>query len=171
MTLTTLTGTTSHTALNNNFSDKLDSIKAVNNISSSGKTFDKMLDCDALSSTTLVGLRQITFTPEDDYELIGAILRVTSGTASITITAVLRAILPDTEEEISKYMSSDTFSMSLTTIVGTNEATRVDKTSTTAKKLYLIKGITYRLILTSSSATAVTRAYAKLILRVRRRRN
>jgi hypothetical protein len=171
MTLTTLTGTTSHTDLNNNFSDKLAAIRAVNDISSVGKTFDKMLDCDALSSATLAGLRQITFTPEDDYELIGAMLRVTSGTASITITASIKAILPDTEEEVPKYLSGDTFSMSLTTIVGTNEATRVDKTSVTAKKLYLIKGITYRLILTSSSATAVTRAYAKLILRVRRRRN
>jgi hypothetical protein len=167
MTLVTLSGTPSVTDINNNFNDKVADIKAVNQISSDGKGYEIMLDVTSLTSSYNLGLRSATFTPPDDIEIEAVKLIVSSVNNGINVSVSLSPILPDTEEVVSKYVVDTSVSMTDVTAGGAG----FNKYLTPAAKVFLVKGITYRLEITSDSASVVKRAICSLICKVRRRRN
>lgn len=167
----TLSGTITAANLNAEFSANLSSLLAVNTVSSNGKSLDLICDSQSLSNTSIAGIGSVVFTAEDDMEFSTALLRVISATAGIVITATITAVLPSDLTLIPKYILDDTLSLSTTSIIGETEGSRLDRRGILpAKKIFFIKGITYRINLTSSSATAVTRAYCIISCIVRRRR-
>lgn len=154
--------------INLDFNTQVSSIKSVNTISSNGKSTDLLCDVENLVTSTN-GPNKLTFTPIDDMTLMTILLRAKSVNAGVNLTCTLKAVLPDTLEEIPKYLLDDVISLTLTTIVGENEATRFNRTLTTDRKIILVKGITYQVTITSDSASAVARAYAVLVVNSKRR--
>lgn len=164
MSLVTLAGTVSAADLNTNFQDKVANLVA--QAADDSKFHQVNIETLDLTSATTNGLNVQDFTCTDDWELWVVGLSVwnpdaTSRTITMTLTQV---------DGVTKYLLDQTVSVSIAATSATEfNATRGDY-RTSSPKIFLVKGITYRLTLTSSSASAVDRAYGFLCLRPRRRR-
>jgi hypothetical protein len=106
----------------------------------------------------------VDFTAPDDLELRTLRCSVTSGTASIVVTAALTVTDGDTT-----YLLDNTVSVDVTSIVGTAHGNVDVRTTTNPIRVRLLRGVRYRLSISSPSATA-TNVSAALVLRTRRRR-
>ncbi len=106
----------------------------------------------------------VDFTAPDDME--ARVLRVcaTDGTAARTVTAFLEQTDGDTA-----FLLDQTISKDVTTVVGTAQASLDLRTTTQSKRIKLIRGVRYRLRL-STTAGPVTSAQVTLVCRTRRRR-
>lgn len=169
MALVTLAGTISANDLNTNFSDKLATIAAANVVSATGKDFQYDLEIFDLINTTSVGARTLDFTVPDDLEFRVLGLTIWAAGAGATVTVTLTAIDID-QASASIYMLDEVISLSRGSSAGEGNATRVNRTPSTTTKIFLKKGITYRLQASSSSATNVDRCHIYLLARARRRR-
>jgi hypothetical protein len=164
-----LSGVISATDLNSNFNEQLATLRA--NAQLGRKQYQKVLDVYGLTNATGTIARQLEFTAVDDMDVLLLGLTVWRNSGTITITAELEAIAYTAAgaEEVSKYLSDKTVSVSRLVSAGAeNNANRTIYEPTNV--IRLIKGITYRLTLTSNSATAVNRAYCYLVMTTTRRR-
>jgi hypothetical protein len=139
--------------LNNNFSDKTATI--ITNMKDSSYNFT--IYCEKLAFSNAADY-VFDFTPPDDCTLYNIDLRVFSGTASITIGFNLQAITI-LEEVVDTYIAFRDYATSVVSVIG-----EASQRAITPGTLVLKKGITYRITLTSSSATAVDRACVQLLL-------
>jgi hypothetical protein len=171
MTLVTLSGTISASDLNTNFRDKRAALYATTEPATSRKTFlyeifNKREGGTGLTSSTAVGFRTEDFTVPDDLQLLTMGLSfVNPDATSRTITLTLTAI-DSLEVSVPKYLTSQTISISKT---GASAAEHTAIRLTPSIPVGLVKGLTYRLQLSSSSATAITSAYGFLLAGCKRR--
>jgi hypothetical protein len=164
MALVTLSGTISAADLNTNFDDKL--AQLFTNSKRTGKDFQFDVEHASFTSATSAHLLHLDFTPTAHLEVIALALTGWNPDAtSRTVTCTLTAIASN-EEAVSKYILDRTISVSVTMpSSGIAHATRSTFTSSTGDKLFLIPGITYRLTLANSAASAVDRAVGSLVCR------
>lgn len=107
-----------------------------------------------LADTTALLSRSIAWTQQSDQELRTMFLRVTDGTAGRVITATLT--VDDIEDRADMWLLDQTFSVSVTTINGTTQAS-LDVRTTTGKRVRLLSGVRYRLdIANANAATTVS---------------
>lgn len=128
------------------------------------KDFVVPLMVPALVTSTALAARIVDFTAPDDLELRTLRCSVTSGTASIVVTAALTVTDGDTT-----YLLDNTVSVSVTSVVGTAHGNVDARATTNPIRVRLLRGVRYRLSISSPSATA-TNVSAALVLRTRRRR-
>lgn len=165
MSLVTLSGTISAADLNTNFDDKVANLTA--QAASDSKFHEIENEVLDLTSGPVAGSNIYDFTCPDDMELWVVGLSVwnpdaTSRTITMTLTQV---------DGVTKYLLDQTVSVSVTATSATEfNATRGDYRTNSGTKIWLVKGITYRLTFTSSSGSAVDRAYGFVLARPRRRR-
>lgn len=167
MALVTLSGVINPNDLNNNFSDRLVQMETA--LKADKKTFEYELEVFDISTASTVATTILDFTPPDDVELLCLALFANSATASITLTGSLKAM--SGEEEVPQYLNDQPVTVTVTSAVGQADATRYDLTDATSKKIFLKKGITYRLQVISSSASIVDYCQLMLVTRTRRRSN
>lgn len=138
---------------------------SINNQSLRGqKDFAIPLMVPALTTSTALSARIVDFTAPDDLELRTLRCSVTSGMAGIIVTAALTVTDGDTT-----YLLDNTVSVSVTSIVGTAHGNVDVRSTTNPIRVRLLRGVRYRLSISSPSATA-TNVSAALVLRTRRRR-
>jgi hypothetical protein len=109
-----------------------------------------------------VSLRSVDFTAPDDLELRVLRILVTHTAAVGDVTATLTVTDGDTA-----YLLDQTISISVASLSGTAQASLDCRTTTQAKRLRLLRGVRYRLTL--STAATVDVGQATLLLRSRRR--
>jgi hypothetical protein len=109
-----------------------------------------------------VSLRSVDFTAPDDLELRVLRVLVTHTAAVGDVTATLTVTDGDTA-----YLLDQTISVSVASLNGTAQASLDCRTTTQAKRLRLLRGVRYRLTL--STAATVDVGQATLLLRTRRR--
>jgi hypothetical protein len=109
-----------------------------------------------------VSLRSIDFTAPDDLELRVLRILVTHTAAVGDVTATLSVTDGDTT-----YLLDQTITKSVASVNGTAQDTLDCRTTTQAKRLRLLRGVRYRLTL--STAATVDVGQATLLLRTRRR--
>jgi hypothetical protein len=168
MALITLSGVIDKDDLNNNFNDRSTQIEAA--LKADKKTFEYELEVFDLSSASGPANTTLDFTPPDDVEVLDLCLYVNSATASITLTAELTAI-DFNEVSVPQYLNDQSVTVTVASIVGETNATRFNRKPTTSNKIFLKKGLTYRLRVTSSSASIVDYCQIVLVCRNRRRAN
>lgn len=170
MSLTLLTGTISSIALNNNFVDKVATINSNNtNAQLSLKDFSYDLEVFDFSNTSTAGLGILDFTPPDDVELRVIGYSIYSASAVPLLTLTLTTIdIDGTAAPL--YLLNQTISITNQSVVGEAVATRDDRQDSSTTKIFLKKGVTCRLQLTSASATAADHITITLYCRSRRRR-
>lgn len=124
----------------------------------------EVLDLDNSAAKTLEGI--CDFVPDDDHELIALQIRRNSNSGSgDTLTLTLSAPDDDT------YLNGDTPSVSFTTASTGVEGTATEWTDTTATRYSLLRGVRYRLALTSDrSSGADQMVCASLVMQRTRRR-
>lgn len=121
------------------------------------------LQVQALTNATTVPASSVDFTAPDDLEL--RTLRLsTTGVVGPTVTATLTVTDGD-----SSYLLDHTVSVSVVSIAGTAHGNLDARSTTQAVRVRLLRGVRYRLAVTSNSATA-TAVSAAVVLRTRRRR-
>lgn len=167
MSLITLTGTISESDLDNNFSDKVATLQG--NAIFGAKDFSIDLEIFDLVTSTSVGLRTLDFTPSDDWEFRVFGFSSYSASAVPTVTVTLTAIDSD-QNSASDYLLGQTISLSKQDAVGEANATRDDRQASSTTKIFLKKGVTYRIQASSDSATNTDRVHIYLYLRTRRRK-
>lgn len=179
MALVTLSGVISAADLNTNFNDKRATIDTVNDIDVGARSAAcKFITYQirntreggtGLTSTTITstpGFAIKDFTVPDDCLVVGLCLRVINPDAtSRTITLTLSAIDVN-EVAVSKYLTELSYSISVT---ATSAATFDGTRAAPSIPMVLVKGITYRLSLTSSSGTAVSSVDGCIIVRQMKR--
>lgn len=166
MALVTLSGTISAANLNNNFNDKVAAIAALND--NRGQDLQYNLSVLDLTTALNVGLRTFDFIPPTDLELklLGISFfnpDATSRTAKLALTAI-----SSEEVAVSKYLLDQTTEISATGSAALEySGTRNAPTYPT----FLVKGVTYRLLITREDANAgvIDRAYGFAICRTCRR--
>lgn len=162
----TLSGTISASSLNSHFSGKFTDLNA----SPTNKDFQYDIEVFDLASSLGVGLRTLDFTVPDDLELRVVGMTLYSASAVPTATLTLTAIDID-QNSASAYLLDQTISISKQAVVGSTSATRDDRQASTTTKIFLKKGITYRIQLSSNSATVIDRVHAFVYARARKRRS
>jgi hypothetical protein len=142
-----------------------------------GKIFCTTVDIIGLSSASLLGLRSQIFTAQDD--MIACCLKIdhTDGGAGKTILFKVSCVDPVTgltaglekynQELYAGIFGATDLRLSTTSIIG-NTSTRTSFGTTSFKPL-LVKGLSYKLEVSSSSAVASTQTNAMLVMRQRRR--
>ncbi len=121
------------------------------------------LNVPALTNATTVPASSVDFTAPDDLEL--RTLRLsTTGVVGPTVTATLTVTDGD-----SSYLLEHAVSVSVVSIAGTAHGNVDARSTTQAIRVRLLRGVRYRLAVTSNSATA-TAVSAAVVLRTRRRR-
>lgn len=165
MALTPYTGTIAASTLNNNFLDKSSAIVQANATAKSHVLQHRVPGLDS-ASTELE--RTWEFTPDDDYEL--RLLALYKEQAAATVGVTLTLELESVGANGSWYLLDKTWSISMTTTATTTQHFRQAYTSASGQRLFLKKGVPYRLKLTSSSATAMDVVDGIMVLRGRRRR-
>lgn len=118
-----------------------------------------------LLSGTALARRVVDFTAPDDCELRCMRLALTCSTTGRLVTFTLTQSEGDTA-----YLLDLAFSVSLSSINGTNYASLDCRTTTQARRIKLARGVRYRLTLTCDQATTGPEVTAALVLRMRRRR-
>jgi hypothetical protein len=160
MSLTAFTGTVSAATLNANFDDKTSTLTT--------QALEGQVDQSVnhrvvgLDSSTALALRVLDFTAPDDLEARVLRLEVTDTGTGATVTATL------TESDGANItMVGGPYTISVAGINGTARDTLDCRTVTAGYRMRLVRGVRYRLTL--SSTAAVTSATASLQLRSRRR--
>jgi hypothetical protein len=169
MALVTLSGTISAADLNTNFNDKTSTL--ITNATLGQKDFQVDLEAfDVDNTSARVPYQTLDFTAPDDLELRVMGLFLNSASAVPLITLTLTAIDID-QNSASVYLLDQTVTVTCQAVVGEANATRDDRQASSTTKIFLKKGITYRMRMTSSSATVVDYAQAFIYCRTRRRRS
>jgi len=149
----------------NDIHDEYDNIiVALNTQSTLGDNdFCIPLNVPALTTSTTVPASSVDFTAPDDLEF--RTLRLsTTGVVGPTVTATLTVTDGD-----SSFLLDHTVSVPVVSIAGTAHGNVDARSTTQAIRVRLLRGVRYRLAVTSNSATA-TAVSAALVLRTRRRR-
>lgn len=170
MALVTLSGTISAADLNTNFGDKTSSLQST---AQAGKvTWQYDLECLDLVTSTSVALRTLDFTAPDDLEFVVLCLNAWNSTAVTRIATGTLTAIDVNEQSASKYLLGQPISLSVTCTAASTEynATRDDRTASTATKIWLAKGVTYRLQVSQDTATVLDRVVLSLVVASRRRR-
>lgn len=160
MSLTPFTGTVTAAALIANFDDKSTTLTAQALLGR--KDANMFHRRAALGAADNVSLRSVDFVAPDDLELRILRLTVLDGAAGRTVTGTLTQTDGDTS-----FLLDKTLSVSVTTVIGTAQAS-LDKRTTSGDRHRLLKGVRYRLTL-STSAGPVTAAQITAVLRTARR--
>ena len=121
-----------------------------------------VLDMDNTAAQALMGT--LYFTPDDDYVIVGLAVTVRDSTGGPIITATVEC------EDDSTYFNEGTLTVSITSTGTAPDSTRVQYTDTTGERHVLLRGVEYKLTLTSNSATVVELAQATLQVESRMRR-
>lgn len=164
MALVPFTGTISAATLNANFGDSIASLNT--NAVPASNDFDIVMTRANLATADDVTLRSLAFTPTDDWELRA--LRVTAlatlGTGQV-VTATLTVDNGD-----STYLIGQTPTASCTiAATGTTTTGNADYTLIyLSRRLRLLKGVRYRLTLSTTGAIFLAQAFA--VVRSQRRR-
>jgi len=119
------------------------------------KDFQIGLEVEALATTGIIeALRSVEFVPEDDMELRTVAAQVrTSDTTPSTTTVTLEIVTDDAGTADDEYMLEETVTASVThSAAGTHDA-RTSYELATGTKIFLLKGIRYRLIVSTSAGT------------------
>ena len=156
----TLSGTVTQTALRTDFDALTPSLD--NNTLLGQEDFPLTLRVSSLAVAMDVSLRSVDFTAPDDLELRVLRVLVTHTAAVGDVTATLTVTDGDTA-----YLLDQTISVSVASLNGTAQASLDCQTTTQAKRLRLLRGVRYRLTL--STAATVDVGQATLLLRTRRR--
>jgi len=156
----TLSGTVTQTALRTDF-DAL-TLSLSSNTLLGQEDFPLTLRVASLAVAMDVSLRSVDFTAPDDLELRVLRVLVTHTAAVGNVTATLTVTDGDTA-----YLLDQTISVSVASLNGTAQASLDCRTTTQAKRLRLLRGVRYRLTL--STAATVDVGQATLLLRSRRR--
>ena len=172
MALVTLSGTISAANLNNNFNDKVASLASRNK--AVGKDIQYNLSVIDLTTSLNVGLRTLDFVPPTDLQLVTIGLSMfnpdaTSRTAKLTLSAI-----SSEEVSVSKYLIDQVPSATVTGATAAEyDATRAAWNDAGLAKtpIFLVKGITYRLLMTREDANGgnIDRAYGFALCRTVRR--
>jgi hypothetical protein len=169
MALVTLAGTISAADLNTNFSDKSNTLN-INNLKGK-KEFQYDLEIyDADNTAAKVPFQTLDFTPPDDLELRVVGMFMNSASAVPTLTLTISAI-DIAEVSVSDYLLNQSIVLTKQAVVGQTDATRDSRLADSATKIFLKKGITYRMRVTSNSATVVDYVQCFMYCRTRRRRS
>ena len=156
----TLSGTVTQTALRTDF-DAL-TLSLSSNTLLGQEDFPLTLRVASLAVAMDVSLRSVDFTAPDDLELRVLRVLVTHTAAVGNVTATLTVTDGDTA-----YLLDQTITVSVASLNGTAQASLDCRTTTQAKRLRLLRGVRYRLTL--STAATVDVGQATLLLRSRRR--
>ena len=156
----TLSGTVTQTALRTDFDALTTSLSS--NTLLGQEDFPLTLRVASLAVAMDVSLRSVDFTSPDDLELRVLRVLVTHTAAVGNVTATLTVTDGDTA-----YLLDQTISVSVASLNGTAQASLDCRTTTQAKRLRLLRGVRYRLTL--STAATVDVGQATLLLRTRRR--
>ena len=153
----TLSGTITAAALQTDF----DAVRSLLEVSDRQDVdFVVPLRLASLAVADDVSVRSIAFTPRDDFEVRVLSLRVTdSGGAGRTVTAALAVENGDTS-----YLLDKTISTSVVTTAGTQDS-RLDLRTVTGDRIRLVRGVRYRLTLTTSAGTVTGPLISCLLLR------
>jgi hypothetical protein len=156
----TLSGTVTQTALRTDF-DAL-TLSLSSNTLLGQEDFPLTLRVASLAVAMDVSLRSVDFTAPDDLELRVLRVLVTHTAAVGNVTATLTVTDGDTA-----YLLDQTITIQVASIIGTAQETLDCRTTTQARRLRLMRGVRYRLTL--STAATVDVGQATLLLRTRRR--
>jgi hypothetical protein len=156
----TLSGTVTQTALRTDFDALTTSLSS--DALAGQLDFPIPLRVASLAVAMDVSLRSVDFTAPDDLELRVLRVLVTHTAAVGNVTATLTVTDGDTA-----YLLDQTISVSVASLSGTAQASLDCRTTTQAKRLRLLRGVRYRLTL--STAATVDVGQATLLLRSRRR--
>lgn len=156
----TLSGTVTQAALRTDF-DALTASLTTDALAGQAD-FPIALRVASLAVAMDVSLRSIDFTAPDDLELRVVRVLVTHTAAVGDVTATLTVTDGDTA-----YLLDQTITVSVASVNGTAQASLDCRTTTQAKRLRLLRGVRYRLTL--STAATVDVGQATLVLRTRRR--
>jgi hypothetical protein len=156
----TLSGTVTQTALRTDFDALTTSLSSLTLLGQ--EDFPLTLRVASLAVAMDVSLRSVDFTAPDDLELRVLRVLVTHTAAVGNVTATLTVTDGDTA-----YLLDQTISVSVASLNGTAQASLDCRTTTQAKRLRLLRGVRYRLTL--STAATVDVGQAILLLRTRRR--
>lgn len=136
-------------------------------------TRDFSVEFTVINGTTTTDLtrRTLEFVPQDDCQLVHLRMSLwNSSTTSRTVTATLIppvATLADgvTTIQLDEYFYNNTISLTDTTIVTAEKATRVAFNSATRPYYTLLRGFRYKLVLTFATSGVMVKAVASLQLR------
>jgi hypothetical protein len=156
----TLSGTVTQTALRTDF-DALTSSLTTDAVAGQ-LDFPITIRVASLAVAMGVSVRSIDFTMPDDLELRVMRVLVTHTAAVGDVTATLTVTNGDTA-----YLLDQTITVSVASVNGTAQASLDCRTTTQAKRLRLLRGVRYRVTL--STAATVDVGQATLLLRSRRR--
>lgn len=160
MALVPFTGTVDRTVLRDNFDDATAALTAAALL---GKTsVDVTHRVDALAVGSGVA-NFLDFTAPDDMEVVALRVKAVDAAAGRTVTAFLEQTDGDTS-----FLLDVVFSTPVTTVIGTASATTLYSTTTIQRRVKLLRGVRYRLRL-STTAGPVTSAQVTLVCGLRRR--
>lgn len=169
MALTTLTGTVSASALNNNADDKTSALSS--QATAGQKDYQETLRVETLVAATVVALRTHTFTPQDDCEVRMMFANGSADAGSRTMTVTL-TVTSGTTYLHTKFLVDNTITASVTSAgAGATDTrpTSLDLRTTTGTRIRLKKGVRYTLTVSTDAGT-YTGVCAGLQLRTIRRR-
>lgn len=161
MSLTPFTGTVDADVLDANFDDK--TAELTSQAIAGRKDSVVFHRVSGAVFGAAVALRTQDFVAGDDFEMRVLRVRSISGTAGFTVTARLEAADGDTD-----LLIGQTFSVSVTSVVGTSQASLDCRDTTQARRVNLLRGGRYRLVVESTGALQA--AQVSVVLRSRRRR-
>lgn len=164
----TLSGTISAADLNANFSEELAAIQA--NMARTGKDLQYDLDVRDLTSGVDQSLRIFEFVAPSQMEVRALGLAVWNPDATTrTITGTLTAH-DDAGTAVPKYLLNQDHSIVVVASSATEFLARTNYEGPAAPRLFLTRGVVYRLTLSCDVASAVDRAVMTLVVRNRWRR-
>ena len=159
MSLTNFTGAVTAAALNANFDDKTSTLST--QATAGQKDANITLQVVGLTTSTALALRVIDFTAPDDLEIRVIRVEVTDTGTGATVTATVAE-----SDGADITMVGGPYSQSVAGISGTARETLDCRTVTTERRMRLVRGVRYRLTL--STTATVTSATAVLQVRSRR---
>lgn len=162
MSLTPFTGVVDADVLDANFDDKTAALTAQS--IAGRKDFVVFHRVGALGVATDPLVRSQSFVVGDDFEVRVLRVRAQSGTAGVAVTARLEAADGDTD-----LLIGQAFSVSVTTIVGTAQASLDCRDTTQVRRVNLLRGGRYRIVLEAAAGATVV-GQVSVVLRSRRRR-
>lgn len=151
MSLTPFTGTTSASVLNANFDDKTATLTA--NAKAGQKDQTVYVYASSLVAATALSLRTVAWTPVDDMEVRVVLGRGTADAGSRTLTVTLEVDNGDTA-----FLNDTTVSLTVTSSGAGAFDTRTggtqgDYRTTSGTRLRLLKGVRYRLTMSTDAGT------------------
>lgn len=165
----TLSGTISASDLNSNFNEELAAMAT--NMARSGKDLQYDLDVRDILSTTDISLRSMDFVAPAQLELRAVSVVVWNPDATPRVVTGTLTAVDDSGTAVPKYLLNQTVSVSVTANSAAEfTGTRANYQTSTGTKIFLNKGVVYRLTLSVDVASAVDRAVLTIVCRNRWRR-